>query len=79
MLTDKERMELMNLRKRVQAQREEIKRLRKAANGVTVRGMTMPKSCTECRFAVDGWCYAAEKQGVREYLKKDERPEWCPL
>lgn len=28
MLTDKERMELLNLRKRVQAQREEIKRLR---------------------------------------------------
>lgn len=28
MLTDKERMELMNLRKRVQTQREEIKKLR---------------------------------------------------
>lgn len=28
MLTDKERMELMNLRKRVQSQREEIKKLR---------------------------------------------------
>lgn len=28
MLTDKERMELLNLRKRVQAQRDEIKRLR---------------------------------------------------
>ena len=27
MLTDKERMELLNLRKRVQTQREEIKRL----------------------------------------------------
>lgn len=27
-MTDKEHMELMNLRKRVQAQREEIKRLR---------------------------------------------------
>lgn len=28
MLTDKEKMELLNLRKRVQAQREEIKKLR---------------------------------------------------
>lgn len=27
-MTDKERMEMMNLRRRVQAQREEIKRLR---------------------------------------------------
>ena len=46
---------------------------------VTIKDMTMPKSCTECRLAVDGWCYAAEKQGVREHLEKDERPEWCPL
>ena len=30
MLTDKERMELMNLRKRVQSQREEIKQLQAA-------------------------------------------------
>lgn len=29
MLTDKEKMELLNLRKRVEAQKEEIKRLQK--------------------------------------------------
>ena len=33
MLTDKERMELMNLRKRVAAQREELKHLRELHDG----------------------------------------------
>ena len=42
--------------------------------------MGMPTSCEECRFAVDGWCYAlrAEDEQPSElcYLT---RPEWCPL
>lgn len=39
MLTDKERMELLNLRKRVQAQREEIKRLREKIEALKKGGI----------------------------------------
>lgn len=43
---------------------------------VLVRGMDMPKTCNECRFSVDGWCYAAPFP-IGGTLS--ERPENCPL
>ena len=46
---------------------------------VYIRGMEMPSNCFECRFAVDGWCYAAEKQDNRDYLRETHRANWCPL
>ena len=46
---------------------------------IIVRGMEMPKSCNECRFAVDGWCYAWPKQANGDALNKRERTMWCPL
>ena len=41
-LTDKERMELLNLRKRVQAQREEINRLQRRGTWVEVFDESAP-------------------------------------
>ena len=38
----------------------------------------MPKNCFECRFAVDGWCYAHGKPNV-DALANDGITNWCPL
>lgn len=46
---------------------------------IIVKGMEMPKNCNECRFAVDGWCYANPKQANGEALNKRVRTNWCPL
>lgn len=46
---------------------------------VIVKGMEMPKNCNECRFAVDGWCYANPKQANGEALNKRIRTNWCPI
>lgn len=45
---------------------------------VLIRGMEMPKGCSECRFAVDGWCYAYGKPNV-DALSDKGRTNWCPL
>lgn len=47
--------------------------------GVYVKGMEMPTSCNECRFAVDGWCYAYPKQANGDALNRRVRTNWCPL
>ena len=42
--------------------------------------MDMPDSCEECRFAVDGWCYAIRADDDQpSELSFLTRPEWCPL
>lgn len=45
---------------------------------VLIKGMKMPKDCTECRFAVDGWCYAYGRPNI-EALANYERTNFCPL
>ena len=45
---------------------------------IIIKGMEMPKSCSECRFAVDGWCYAYGKPNV-DALSDKGRTNWCPL
>ena len=47
---------------------------------VVVKDMNVPAKCTDCRFMVDGWCYAIclpEDQPDR--LPLNGKPEWCPL
>ena len=47
---------------------------------VVVKDMNVPRKCTDCRFMVDGWCYAIclpEDQPDR--LPLNGKPEWCPL
>ena len=48
-------------------------------SGIYIPGMEMPETCCDCRFAVDGWCYAAEKQDNKQYLNDTQRTNWCPL
>lgn len=45
---------------------------------VLIRCMEMPKSCFECRFSIDGFCYASGLVNIRA---NDERQitNWCPL
>lgn len=45
---------------------------------VTIKSMDLPNSCEQCRFAVDGWCYANDRANV-EPLSRFDRPKWCPL
>ena len=45
---------------------------------VIVKGMKMPKSCGECRFLIDNWCYTAEDNGMR-LNSLTRKPSWCPL
>jgi hypothetical protein len=47
--------------------------------GVYIKGMAMPRSCNECRFAVNGWCYAYPNQANGDALNKRERANFCPL
>ena len=50
--------------------------------GVYIKGMEMPKSCAECRFFVDVWCYAFEADDWRNAYNrppKGERLDNCPL
>ena len=46
---------------------------------ILIKGMEMPISCNECRFAVDGWCYAYPKQANGDALNRRVRTNWCPL
>ena len=47
---------------------------------VLIKGMEMPKTCGECRFSVDGWCYAiASNDDQPGYINPYEKVKWCPL
>lgn len=47
---------------------------------ILIKGMEIPKNCTECRFACDGWCYAKEPtEPNSKSLATGTRPSWCPL
>lgn len=46
---------------------------------VAIKDMERPKNCNECRFSVDGWCYAYPGQGNRDALSKREVTNWCPI
>ena len=46
--------------------------------GVYIPNMEMPEHCGECRFAVDGWCYAYGKPNI-DALANDGRTNFCPL
>lgn len=47
-------------------------------SGIYIPGMEMPTSCFECRFSIDGFCYASGHVNIRA---NDERQitNWCPL
>ena len=46
---------------------------------ILIRDMKMPENCGECRFMVDGWCYAMSNDyGVRQD-SMIRKPDWCPL
>lgn len=49
---------------------------------VYIKGFEMPKSCNECRFFVDAWCYALEVDDWRNAYNKPQegkRLDGCPL
>ena len=49
---------------------------------VYIPGIDMPKSCNECRFFVDAWCYALEVDDWRNAYNKPQegkRLDGCPL
>ena len=51
-------------------------------SGIYIKGMEMPKSCNECRFFVDAWCYALEVDDWRNAYNKPhdgKRLDGCPL
>ena len=51
-------------------------------SGIYIPGMEMPKSCNECRFFVDAWCYALEVDDWRNAYNKPQegkRLDGCPL
>lgn len=45
--------------------------------GVYIKGMEMPTSCDDCRFAVDGWCYACVPESAEE--RRRITTNYCPL
>lgn len=47
---------------------------------VVVKDMNVPAKCTDCRFMVDGWCYAiCLPEDQPDSLPLNGKPEWCPL
>lgn len=47
---------------------------------IAIEDMEMPKSCGNCRFSKDGWCFAQEAWDTRyEDVREGCRTEWCPL
>lgn len=44
---------------------------------ILIKGMEMPKNCTECRFSVDGWCYVLRPESEEE--RKRITTNYCPL
>ena len=45
---------------------------------ILIEGMEMPTDCNDCRFAVDGWCYAYGKPNI-DALDNDGITNFCPL
>lgn len=45
---------------------------------ILIKGMTMPKNCFECNFAVDGTCVAMRPIRIRDWKAK-ETTNYCPL
>ena len=49
---------------------------------ILVKGMKMPRCCSECRFFVDAWCYAMDANDWRNAYNKPpdgEKLQSCPL
>ena len=50
---------------------------------VMIKGMDMPETCSDCRFAVNGWCYAIPadecQEQSTEYTGLNGRLYDCPL
>lgn len=46
---------------------------------VAVDEMPMPSKCGECRFWIEGACYALGVRVSERDQEKRERPDWCPL
>ena len=50
---------------------------------VMIKGMEMPETCSDCRFAVNGWCYAIPadecQEQSTEYTGLNGRLYDCPL
>ena len=44
---------------------------------VLICNMEMPTSCADCRFAVDGWCYACPPKSEAE--RQRITTNYCPL
>ena len=45
---------------------------------ILIKGMEMPKNCSDCRLMADGWCYSVGLE-QREKISTVKRPTWCPL
>lgn len=43
---------------------------------IYIKGMEMPQTCNECRFAIDNYCYAVVRY---KHLSGGGRANWCPL
>ena len=41
---------------------------------VLIKGMKMPKSCSECGFECRAYCFL-----VDTVIESNDRPDWCPL
>ena len=39
----------------------------------------MPKTCGDCDFMADGWCYATSIHNQMTAISLEGRPYWCPL
>lgn len=50
---------------------------------IRISGKEMPETCEDCRFAVDGWCYAIPSDSGQEqstaYTGLNGRLYDCPL
>lgn len=46
---------------------------------VTIKRMEMPKSCAECRFCVDGWCFGLSRTNRQPIVFPNVVASWCPL
>ena len=50
---------------------------------VMIKGMDMPETCSDCRFAGNGWCYAIPadecQEQSTEYTGLNGRLYDCPL
>ena len=45
---------------------------------ILINGMEMPTSCFECRFSIDGFCYASGHVNIRANEER-QITNYCPL